>query len=72
LLLDPEIDRATKLATPLEMIGFPTRTESTGAAALAAIKGHYYATLIVAATSMTRRVLAGLMMICGARRRASG
>lgn len=49
LLLDPEMDRATSLATQLELIGFPTRTESTGAAALAAIKSDYYATLIVAA-----------------------
>jgi DNA-binding response OmpR family regulator len=44
LLLDPEMDRATSLATQLESIGFPTRTESTGAAALAAIKGGYFAT----------------------------
>jgi hypothetical protein len=38
LLLDPEIDRAAKLAAQLELIGFPTRMESTGAGALAAIK----------------------------------
>jgi len=37
LLLDPEMDRATSLATQLELIGFPTRTESTGAAAPASI-----------------------------------
>jgi DNA-binding response OmpR family regulator len=49
LLLDPEMDRATSLVTQLESIGFPTRTESSGAAALAAIKGGYFATLIVAA-----------------------
>jgi hypothetical protein len=46
LLLDPEMDRATSLATQLESIGFPTRTEITGAAALAAIKGGYFATLL--------------------------
>ena len=49
LLLDPEMDRATSLATQLELIGFPTRTESTGPAALAAIEDDYYASLIVAA-----------------------
>jgi len=49
LLLDPEIDRATKLAAQLELIGFPTRTENTGACALAAIKNEYFATLIVIA-----------------------
>ncbi len=49
LLLDPEMDRATRLATQLELIGIPTRTESGGAAALAAIKDDYYATLIVTA-----------------------
>jgi DNA-binding response OmpR family regulator len=49
LLLDPEMDRATSLATRLQSIGYPTRIESTGAAALAAIKGDHYATLIVAA-----------------------
>jgi hypothetical protein len=36
LLLDPEMDRATSLATQLESIGFPTRTGSTGTAAPAA------------------------------------
>jgi hypothetical protein len=46
LLLDPEIDRAAKLAAQLELIGFPTRTESTGAGALAAIKDSYFATLL--------------------------
>jgi DNA-binding response OmpR family regulator len=49
LLLDPEIDRAAKLAAQLELIGFPTRMESTGAGALAAIKNTYFATLIVTA-----------------------
>jgi hypothetical protein len=29
LLLDPEMDRAAKLAAQLELIGFPTRTECT-------------------------------------------
>jgi hypothetical protein len=41
LLLDPEMDRAAKLALQLELIGFPTRTESTGVGALEAIKGAY-------------------------------
>jgi DNA-binding response OmpR family regulator len=49
LLLDPEMDRAAKLAAQLELIGFPTRTESTGAGALKAIKNAYFATLIVIA-----------------------
>ncbi len=49
LLLDPETDRATKLAAQLELIGFPTRAESTGVGALAAIKDAYFATLIVIA-----------------------
>jgi DNA-binding response OmpR family regulator len=49
LLLDPEMDRAAKLAAQLEQIGSPTRTESTGTGALAAIKGAYFATLIVIA-----------------------
>jgi DNA-binding response OmpR family regulator len=47
LLLDPEMDGATKLAAQLELIGFPTRPESTGAGALAAITEAYFATLIV-------------------------
>jgi phage replication-related protein YjqB (UPF0714/DUF867 family) len=33
LLLDPELDRAAKLAAQLELMGFPTRMESTGAGA---------------------------------------
>jgi len=49
LLLDPEIDRAAMLAAQLELTGFPTRMESTGAGALAAIKETYFATLIVIA-----------------------
>jgi DNA-binding response OmpR family regulator len=49
LLLDPEVDRAANLATQLKLIGFPTRTESTGAGALVAIKEAYFATLIVIA-----------------------
>ena len=49
LLLDPEMDRAAKLAAQLELIGFPTRMESTGAGALTAIKDAYFATLIVIA-----------------------
>ena len=47
LLLDPEMDRAAELAAQLELIGFPTRTESTAAGALEAIKGAYFATFIV-------------------------
>jgi DNA-binding response OmpR family regulator len=49
LLLDPETDRAAKLAAQLELIGFPTRTESTGAGAMEAIRDAYFATLIVIA-----------------------
>lgn len=49
LLLDPEIGRAACLAAQLALIGFPTRSECTGAGALAAIKDGYFATLIVIA-----------------------
>jgi DNA-binding response OmpR family regulator len=49
LLLDSEMDRAAKLAAQLELIGFPTRTESTVTGALEAIKNAYFATLIVTA-----------------------
>jgi DNA-binding response OmpR family regulator len=47
LLLDPETDRAAKIAAQLELTGFPTRAECTGAGALEAIKDAYFATLIV-------------------------
>lgn len=49
LLLDPAMDRAAELATHLESNGFPTRVEHTGAAAQAAMKDAYFATLIVIA-----------------------
>ena len=49
LLLDPEMDSAAELATRLEMNGFPTRIERTGASALAAMEDTYFATLIVVA-----------------------
>jgi len=66
LLLDPEMDRATSLATQLELIGFPTRTESTGAAALAAIKSDYYASLIVTADLDDKKCLDWLDDLRGA------
>ena len=49
MLLDPETDRAAKLAVQLGLIGFPTRAECSGAGALEAIKNAYFATLIVMA-----------------------
>jgi DNA-binding response OmpR family regulator len=49
LLLAPEMDGAVELATRLELNGFPTRIERTGAGALAAIEDTYFATLIVVA-----------------------
>jgi len=49
LLLDPEMNSAAELATRLELNGFPTRIERTGAGALAAIEDTYFATLIVVA-----------------------
>ncbi len=49
LLLDPEMDSAAELAAHLESNGFPTRIERTGAGAQAAIRGAYFATLIVIA-----------------------
>ena len=60
LLLDPELDRAAKLAAQLQLIGFPTRTESTGAGALKAIKDVYFATLIVIADLDDKCCLDGL------------
>lgn len=58
LLLDPEIDRAAKLAAQLELIGFPIHTENTGAGALAAIKDSYFATLLVMANIDNKDCLA--------------
>ncbi len=49
LLLDPAVDRAAELATHLELNGFPTRIEHTGAGAQAAMKDAFFATLIVVA-----------------------
>lgn len=49
LLLDPERDSAAELGARLELNGFPTRIERTGAGALAAIENTYFATLIVVA-----------------------
>ena len=49
LLLDPDMGRATMLATRLALNGFPTRVESTGASAQSAIKKSHFATLIVMA-----------------------
>jgi len=49
LLLDPEVGSAAELAARLELNGFPTRIERTGAGALAAIEDTYFATLIVVA-----------------------
>lgn len=49
LLLDPQRDSATELATQLALNGFPTRIESTGAGAQLAIKEGQFATLIVIA-----------------------
>jgi DNA-binding response OmpR family regulator len=49
LLLDPEMNSATKLATHLELNGFPTRIERTGARAQAAMRDAHFATLIVIA-----------------------
>jgi DNA-binding response OmpR family regulator len=49
LLLDPDTDRAAKLAAQLELIGFPTRAECSGAGALEAIKDAYFTVLIVVA-----------------------
>jgi DNA-binding response OmpR family regulator len=49
LLLDPQTDSAAELAGRLELNGFPTRIENTGAGAQAAIQEAYFATLIVIA-----------------------
>ena len=60
LLLDPEMDRAAKLAAQLELIGFPIRTENTGAGALAALKDSFFATLLVMADIDDKDCLAWL------------
>jgi DNA-binding response OmpR family regulator len=49
LLIDSGMDSAVELGTHLELNGFPTRIEHTGAGALAAMKDTYFATLIVIA-----------------------
>jgi len=49
LLLDPQMDSAVELARHLELNGFPTRIESSVAAAQAALGRTYFATLIVIA-----------------------
>jgi DNA-binding response OmpR family regulator len=49
LLVDPELESAAGLATHLELNGFPTHIENTGAGAQAAIKNATFATLIVIA-----------------------
>jgi DNA-binding response OmpR family regulator len=49
LLLDPQMDGAVELARLLELNGFPTRIESSAAAAQGAIEHTYFATLIVIA-----------------------
>jgi hypothetical protein len=41
LLLDPEMDSAAMLATHLELNGFPTRIEHTGAGAQTAMRDTY-------------------------------
>jgi DNA-binding response OmpR family regulator len=68
LLLDPEKDRAAKLAAQLELNGFPTRAECSGAGALEAIKDEYLATLIVIADIDDKDCLAWLDEL----RRAAG
>ena len=68
LLLDPEMDRAPKLAAQLELIGFPTRAECSGARALEALKDAYFATLIVIADIDDKDCLAWLDEL----RRAAG
>jgi DNA-binding response OmpR family regulator len=60
LLLDPEMERATKLAAQLELIGFPTHAEGSGAGALQALKDAYFATLIVVADLDDKDCLAWL------------
>jgi DNA-binding response OmpR family regulator len=47
LLLDPDLNSADELATHLELKGFPTRIERTGAGAQAAMRDAHFATLIV-------------------------
>jgi DNA-binding response OmpR family regulator len=47
LLLDPDLNSADELATHLELQGFPTRIERTGAAAQTAMRDAHFATLIV-------------------------
>jgi len=47
LLLDPDLNSAEELATHLELKGFPTRIERTGAGAQAAMRDAHFATLIV-------------------------
>ncbi len=49
LLLDPQMDSAFELAAHLELIGFPTCTESSVAGALAALERTHFATLILVA-----------------------
>jgi DNA-binding response OmpR family regulator len=49
LLLDPEMDSAAELVRHMELNGFPTRIEQTGAGAQAALKDTYFAALIVIA-----------------------
>jgi DNA-binding response OmpR family regulator len=49
LLRDPDMGRATELATQLALKGFATRIASTGASAQSAIKEGHFATLIVIA-----------------------
>jgi len=60
LLIDPDMDRATELATQLALNGFATRIESTGASAQSAIKEGYFATLIVIADLDDKACLAWL------------
>jgi DNA-binding response OmpR family regulator len=49
LLVDPQLGSAAALATHLELRGFATHIEHTGAGAQAAIKNAAFATLIVIA-----------------------
>jgi DNA-binding response OmpR family regulator len=60
LLLDPDMGRATVLATQLALNGFATRIESTGASAQSAIKEGHFATLIVIADLDDKACLAWL------------